>query len=640
MRVRCLIRPVLVGVFWGSGAGASLAPSEVEQVRYDVSTAQNVGHVRALVARPDLTSAEAGAAMAAAMSGTPLDAAHGEYLGELVFGSPSAASRPMLAVAVVRGLLARADTVFTQHQDDLDRNAAALSELARVYALVEHIVGADSHADISDSARTDCEHALAEHFARHTTVLRPDAPVSAAVSTVRAQAAIALLDSMPDTPGQRVDAANDIGLSGPRRAALIELGLLVLDTGGSDTRVTTVRALLERQPGARDGATAIVIGDRHASQLRARKGVVVAVDAAPETPLTEIDSPWGNEAALTIDAATMAVARALAAASLRRALERRSQLRSAIERDGGEAGVVTMAAMLALDAQRTIEVAAARFLAGKRESAAWLADAIGALAVFSPSPVNGADGLAIALGRADGAHGAVVRATRVVLDSTGGASALRLNGHTWRIVRDARGVVTGLLRDATPVSANVLPDTRPPAVAGNAWSGGGLVFARLAGAPRAAFAPGPRVWVFGSGVSDAIVSPSPGDDIVLETDLRVEGGPAGVMVRAVPGSSGPFKAVSVLVAPGAPPRAALLVADGFGVETAAAPVIELTGTQALHLRIKVKGQKIEAKIGKATLEATLPDGFEHGDVALRAYPGASVEANGWRVTQIKPKLGW
>jgi hypothetical protein len=49
------------------------------------------------------------------------------------------------------------------------------------------------------------------------------------------------------------------------------------------------------------------------------------------------------------------------------------------------------------------------------------------------------------------------------------------------------------------------------------------------------------------------------------------------------------------------------------------------------VRISVKGQKVEAKVGSATLEATLPPGFEHGDVALRAYGGASVEATGWKV---------
>jgi hypothetical protein len=623
--------PAAALVFWSSTAQASLTPSEVEQVRHDVSRAQNIEHVRALVARPDLSNGEAGATMTTAMSGTPVDPAHAAYLRELVFGSASAA-RPMLAVAVVRGLLARGDALMAQHPSDLDRSGAPLSEIAQAYALVEEVVGADPQAGVTDSARAECAQALAEHVARHPNVLRADAAVAPAVATVRAQAAIALFDSMPDTPARRVDAANDLGLSGPRRAALIELGILLLDLGGSDARATTLRALLERLPGARDGAEAIVVVDEHALRLHARGGEVVAIKAAPEALLTELDSPWGNEAAPPpIDAATMAAAHGIAAAAVRRALERRPQLRSAVERDGGEAGVVTMAAMLAIDAQRTVEVAAGRLLEGKRESVAWLADAIGALAVFAARPAKGDEGLAVLVGRADGARVGTARATRVSLDPTGAGSTLRLDAHTWRIVRDDRGMVVRFSRDTAPVSAKVLAETRPEALGGSSWNGGGLVFARLAGAPRVAVAAGPRVWVFGSSVFDAIAAPSPGDDVVVEADLRVEGGPAGIVVRAVPGPSRAFKGLSLVVLPGATPRAALLIGNGAGVETAASPVVDVASGQSQHVRVKVKGQKVEAKVGTTTLETILPEGFEHGDVALRAYPGASVEVAGWKV---------
>jgi hypothetical protein len=614
----------------GSEARASLAPSETEQVRHEVSTAQNVAHVRSLVARPDLTSDEAAAAMASAMTATPLDDAHTAYLRDLVFGSSSAASRPTVAVAVVRGLLARADTVLRQHGQDLDRAAPALAELARAYDLVEEIVATDAQANVTDTARTECAHAIAQHFARNH-VLRPDEPVAPAVASVRAQVAIALLDATPETPQRRVDAAESLALTGPRRAALIELGMLVLDGGGSGARVAELRPLLERLPGARDGAEAIVIGDAHASQLRARGGAVVAVDAAPAATVTEARSPWGSEVAPPpIDEATLALVHDLASAAVRRALDQRPQLRAAVEHDGGEAGVTNMAAMLEVDAQRTLDAAAARLIAGKRESVAWLSDALGALAVFA-APAKGGDGLTVSLGRADGGAGSTVHATRVSLDATGAASALRLDAHTWRIARDDRGVVTGLSRDAAPVTAKMLPNARPAASLATSWTTAGLVFARLAGTPRATVAAGSRVWVYGSGVSDAIAAPSPGDDLVVEADLRINGGPAGVVVRAVPGSMRGFKGISLLVVPGVPPRAALLVGDGAGLETAAAPVADLTAAPVQHVRIAVKGQKVEAKIGSATLEATLPAGFEHGDVALRAYPGASVEASAWKV---------
>jgi hypothetical protein len=319
----------------------------------------------------------------------------------------------------------------------------------------------------------------------------------------------------------------------------------------------------------------------------------------------------------------------LASAAVRRALELRPQLRAAVEHDGGEAGVSNMAAMLELDPERTLDTAAAGLIAGKGESVAWLSDAIGALAVFS-APAKGADGLTVNLGGA-GTPGGGKRATRVSLDSSGAATALRIDAHTWRIARDGKGAVTGLSRDSAPVTAKMLPDARPSAREATSWTGEGLVFARLAGSPRASVAPGGHVSVYGSGLFDAIASPAPGDDVVAEADLRVQGGPAGIVVRALPGSSRAFRGLSVMVIPGSPTRAALLLGDGAGLETAAAPVVDLASTPQQHVRITVKGQTVQAKIGSATLEASLPPGFEHGDVALRAYPGASVEASGWKV---------
>ncbi len=400
----------------------------------------------------------------------------------------------------------------------------------------------------------------------------------------------------------------------------------------SDARVVALRPVLERVPGARDSAEAVVVGDRHASRLRARGGAVLAVDRGSGSIVSEGRSPWGTEVAPPpIDEATLALVHDLASSAVKRALERRPQLRAAVDHDGGEAGVSNMAAMLEVDAERTLDAAAARLLAGKRESVAWLSDAIGALAVFAP-PAKGTDGLTVRLGRADASGSGSVRATRVSLDASGAASALELDAHTWRIARDNKGMVTGLSRDAAPVTAKMLPNARPAAESATSWSGPGLVFAKLAGGPRAAILAGPRVWVYGSGVSDAIAAPAPGDDVSLEADLRVNGGPAGVVVRAVPGlGARAFKGISLLVVPGVPPRAVLLVGDGAGAEIAAGGVVDLASTPLQHVRVVVKGRNLRAWIGAATLQATLPSGFEHGDVALRAYPGASVEARAWKV---------
>jgi hypothetical protein len=112
--------------------------------------------------------------------------------------------------------------------------------------------------------------------------------------------------------------------------------------------------------------------------------------------------------------------------------------------------------------------------------------------------------------------------------------------------------------------------------------------------------------------------------------VRLDGGPAGVVVRAVSGTAG-FQGVSLLLVPGTPAHAVLLAADGAGADLAASSVVELPASPTHHVRLAVRGARVEARIDAVTLSATLPATLAHGDVALRAYPGASIEATGWRV---------
>jgi hypothetical protein len=277
--------------------------------------------------------------------------------------------------------------------------------------------------------------------------------------------------------------------------------------------------------------------------------------------------------------------------------------------------------MLVVDAPRTVDVAAARSLAGHRETLAQVADALGVLAAFAPqAPV--ADGLAVPLGHA--------RATHVSLDPAGVATAFRLDAHLWRLEHDDTGAITAVHRDGAPVVAAMLPAARVVPTAAESWNGSGLVFARLAGAPRTAISAGPRVRVVGSGTSDAVSTPAPGDDVAIDADVHVDGGPAGVVVRALPAANG-FKGLSLLLVPGAPAHAVLLTADGAGADLAASPVVELADAPTHHVRVAVRGTHADARIDAVTLSITLPADLAHGDVALRAYPGASIEATGWRL---------
>ena len=449
MRRRTFAVAVAAALSVATPSRASLTPSEAEQVRRGVETASDLGRVRALVARPDLSSDEAAAAMIAPMTTTAVDAAHVSFLHDLVFGDASAASRPVLVVAAMRGALARADAVIAQHGLDLDRAPATLAELARVYRWIEQVAAAGAAANVPESTRAQCARAVADHIARNAAVLSPQVAVGAQVARARAQAAIALLDLMPDAPTRRIDAADGLGLTGSRRAFLIERGVLVLDAGSTDARVASLRVLFDRVPALSDGLEAIVVGGE-AADLAARNGAI----------LTTPDDPGGNAGPLLLwgsevrsapgDGWLTAAARGLAAAAVSRAVARSDALRTQVERDGGVAGVAAMTAMVLSNGPLAIEVAGRRWLAGARESVACLADAIGVLAALAPPP-----GSSVLVGPAKaGAPAAAL--THVTIGPTGAATSARLEGRTWVFDHDGTGAVTGLRRDGAPITKAML----------------------------------------------------------------------------------------------------------------------------------------------------------------------------------------
>jgi hypothetical protein len=444
---------------------ASLTPSEAEQVRRGVQTASDLGRVRALVARPDLSSDEAAAAMIAPLTTTTVDPAHAAFLRDLVFADAAAASRPVLVVAAVRGVLARADAVVGQHGLDLERSPAALAELARIYGWVEQAArpaGAPANtANVPDSARAQCAHVLADHFARNATLLSPQVAVGPAVARVRAQAAIALLDLMPDAPTRRIDAADALALTGPRKALLVERGVLALDAGGSDEHIASLRALFDRLPALRDNLEAIVVGGDAATLMANGGGATVVV--TPDDPGRAGPALlWGSDVRSPPGDGWSAVAAyGLTSAAVARAVARSDALRAQVDRDGGVSGVAATTAMLVSNGPLAVEAAAARLLAGAAASAASLADAIGALAVFAPPPATATAGTTVTVGPAKTTGPPLAQLTHVLIGPTGAATAFRLEGRTWVFDRDPTGAVTGLRRDGIPVTKSMLVSVRP-----------------------------------------------------------------------------------------------------------------------------------------------------------------------------------
>ncbi len=640
-------------------AEAALTDSEQAQIRGFVGSAQaeNAGRVRALVARPDLSADEAADALAQAVVPVVWTAPRAAFFHEMIFGGPSAAARPALVLAAVRAVLARADALLAKSSAELDQRPAVLTELSLLYDFLEdeianagrpHGGGHDPTLGIPNAVYDDCARALAEHRKKNPRWLRADAALSPPVARVRAQLQLTLLEMGNDTPTRLVDAADRIGLAGARRAFLTELGVLLLDSGkADDARVLKVRALVQRLPSSRFDVEGIYFGEGRgwlAASLHPRGqvlGVTVPLEASQAAAGYVVKSDEVEPGPL--DLPLFVLAYELSLAALPRALDNRGDLRALAEHDvqmstrhsamSTDQQLAGMMAQLITDGPRTVDLAFGRWLRGQPDSAALLSDALGVLAAFAP-PGPATHELVIPLARPkpDGDL-EPLPASRVHLFPDGAVSGFTLDGHRIELTRDSSGVVVLVRTDGARVSLAALPTARVPLSDGNAWSGEGVVFARLLGSPRASVSLGPRVRLV-SGSSDevdAIATPAPAEDFTLDLDLTVRG-EAGVIVRAT-STRGTFQGASLVIdaAPGTTPRALLRIRTGPGTETTLAPAVDLTGGNTYPVHVVVRGDTVEASVGSTHLSGKLPATLAHGDIALRVGRGSALEATHWRV---------
>jgi hypothetical protein len=641
-----------------SSAEAALTSSEKGQIRDFVSTAhaENAARVRSLVARTDLTVDESISALSEAVAPVAFTDQRAVFLRELTFGVASASSRPLLAQAVTHAMLARADTVFQKYVGGLDHEPRAINELVAIYAFLDGtianagrptVAAHDPSAGISAAAYDLCSKELRNHVDHNARWLKGEGAVAESVGRVRAQAQIALVDMLPDGLTRRVDASDRLGLTGARRQILTEWGILLQDAGKlDDARVAKVHDALGRLPGARVDLELVYAGEDR-GPLRAR-GVVAFVGAAAAADA----NPFGDELTpTTVDPTTSAMVHDLAVLAVKRALDNRGELRLQAEHDAaaahGDAGkmlgkphapsvehVVGAAAhLLVLDAPRAVDLAFVRVVAARPESAALLSDAIGALAAFASTPGSGAAGASgpsIEVGKGNGA----TTMSGIRLAPNGAAIGFTLEGHTWAIDRTAPAYsVTGVTRDGQLLSLSQLATARTPLRDGSTWTDGGWSFTKLRGTPRAGIAGarepggGPTVKIVGSGAKgyDAIVTTAPGDDFVLEGELTVRDAPGGLAFRAVSGREA-VRGALLVVTPGG--RAVLATSDDQGSESLMAAPIDPAPAMPVHVKITVKGTKVEAVVGKTTLSGTLPATLAKGEVGLIAKRGASVDLAG------------
>ncbi len=348
MKLRAAFLAATLTLLSTSAAHAVLSSSEKGQIRDFVSSAraENAVRVRALVARTDLTADESLAALSEAVVPVPFTDARGVFLRELTFGVSSASSRPLLARAVTRALLLRADAVFQKYVGGLDHEPRAIAELIAIYSFLDGTIANagrptlaahDQSAGISVAAYEDCSKELRDHVERNSRWLKGDGVVAETLGRVRAQAQTALLDMLPDGMTRRVDAADRLGLQGNRRKILTEWGILFADSGKlDDAAVGYVYESLGRLPGARVDLEVVYAGEDR-GPLRAR-GIVAFVGGGAADP-----NPFGAELTpLKVDAATATIVQDLVVIAVKRALDNRGELRLQAEHDAkaaqGDAG--------------------------------------------------------------------------------------------------------------------------------------------------------------------------------------------------------------------------------------------------------------------------------------------------------------
>jgi hypothetical protein len=635
-----------------SSASAALTSSEKGQIKDFVNTAraENANKVRSLVARTDLTPEESTSVLTDALVAVPWSDQRGAFLKELVFGGASAASRPVLTLATVKAVVARAESIYQRYVGGLDHETRARDELLAIYGWLDATIANagkpttqshDAAAGIPAATYDDCSKVIAQHIEQNARWLKGDGVVPDTIGRVRAQAQVALVDMLPDGLTRRVDAADRLALKGARRKMLTDWGILFADAGKVDeAKGERTRQILTRLPGARTDLALVYAGEDRGGPIRARGGVVYVVPGTEKYPFVDETAPG------TYDPTTSAIAHDLAVVAAKRALDNRPELKAQSERDANAASGdlgrllgrprapsvdhVLGGAIHALliDAPKAIDLATARAIGSRPETGALLSDAIGALAAFAED--KDAKGPKLDVGKSGG----FINLSTIRLAPNGVAVAFNVDGHSWTIDRASPSYqVMGLRRDGAVIAVGQLGSVKALPREGSQWAESGYTFVKLRGAPRVAIssgadkATGPNVKLLGGGTEgfDVVTATPPGQDYTIEGELVVQDGAGGLAFRTQSTKKG-FRGGLLVVTPGG--TTTLSVLDDSGETNLTAP-ISPSPSGSVPVKISLAGKNVEATVGKATLKGTLPDSMGSGDVALIAKRNASVEVSGF-----------
>lgn len=278
-----------------AGSYAALTGAETEQLRelLQRADASTVPRARAVAARPDLSSEETGVVFQKAFEPLSFTPQRAGYVRALVFGAGSLPSRPVLAPAALRGLLAHASFVFTKFGSELASREESVRELTFLYRFVAEAFGG---ADLPLPLKKELRDAFAMHVRTSSGFLSHDGEIPPVLVPMRAQAWLAVSELSKGGASERLDLADALSLLGERRAMLIEQGILLLDRGNaSEARVRELRERAKEISGAPSSLFSVVV-------LPASQGEFSFVGKMPHRLLSGDPSlksewthgPWGE----------------------------------------------------------------------------------------------------------------------------------------------------------------------------------------------------------------------------------------------------------------------------------------------------------------------------------------------------------
>jgi len=666
---------------WTSPADATLTDSEKAQVRdfYTRGDSVNAPRVRALLARPDLSSGEIRETFTAAARGTRFDEKHEKFVRDLLFGPASQASRSELLTPIIEGLLARASAVISAPGGEVAR----ADELMRIHGFVTSDVARATRTAKGTGAaaiRSDALKSVVQAYRAHLAAPALDSKnLSATLRPVRVQAELALAELARDVH-PRSDIATWVAHSPQTRTAFARTGVLVHGLAGAPVAKShSVVRMVEAFPQATRGLSVLWIDKPWPRQLILPGGMVVAQarlggssSVASETLWSSSVEPAKADAAMAEVAYVLSRAGAANLLASDAAFRKSAALAIVRARRAGLGGFLAVATtrvpialgdpssiseqsmlthttkLLLLDAPRALALAIAHASAEQYEPMEQFALALGLLAADG----GGTLAATTSLGAVE-----LTGATKTVQVQALVGTPARLDAFTFgelqiELTRAGDGAVTGVQVDGAAIDLKKLELARSPTTPGPAWAvaatkaSSQLRFELMTGLAEMGFPTSSTLLVRAMGDARAAVhAASPGPEYSI----------SGRVLRAAPGSAVMLRArvdnraisgVAIEFRGSGKARSARFVTfDDRGKALSLGPDIPLgeNAEQGHPFKVTLRRADVTFELGGKSIKSALPAGLalpKHFDkdprpLALVAGKGGDLIIEGLSV-QVPP----